>query len=102
MLVDYPCMKYDILEFRIIITLLSVAKCILSNIYFLKNCISSVYYPLSFLSVKAKLRSSSWWVRYFAQNSLEENVAAARKFEKAATKSSYNPNCQIFHLKSFH
>ncbi|XP_044510551.1 probable pectin methylesterase CGR2 isoform X2 [Mangifera indica] len=50
----------------------------------------------------AKLRSSSWWVRYFAQNGLEEDVAAARKFEKAATKSSYNPNCQIFHLKSFH
>ncbi|RVW56289.1 Uncharacterized protein CK203_111211 [Vitis vinifera] len=49
----------------------------------------------------AKLRSSSWWVRYFVQTSLEENEAAIKKFEPAITKSSYNPSCQIFHLKSY-
>ncbi|KAB5568838.1 hypothetical protein DKX38_002631 [Salix brachista] len=49
----------------------------------------------------AKLRSSSWWVRFFLQTSLEENEAAIKKFQQAATKSSYQPNCQIFHLKSF-
>lgn len=50
----------------------------------------------------AKLRSTSWWIRYFVQNNLEENEAAIKKFEQAATKRSYIPNCQIFHLKSFH
>ncbi|KAJ9674149.1 hypothetical protein PVL29_023604 [Vitis rotundifolia] len=49
----------------------------------------------------AKLRSLSWWVRYFVQTSLEENEAAIKKFEPAITKSSYNPSCQIFHLKSY-
>ncbi|KAJ6954791.1 hypothetical protein NC652_006287 [Populus alba x Populus x berolinensis] len=49
----------------------------------------------------AKLRSSTWWVRFFLQTSLEENEAAMKKFQQAATKSSYHPNCQIFHLKSF-
>ncbi|XP_011017068.1 PREDICTED: uncharacterized protein At3g49720-like isoform X2 [Populus euphratica] len=49
----------------------------------------------------AKLRSSAWWVRFFLQTSLEENEAAIKKFQQAATKSSYHPNCQIFHLKSF-
>ncbi|KAE9588487.1 hypothetical protein Lal_00002855 [Lupinus albus] len=48
----------------------------------------------------AKLRSSSWWTRYFAQNNLEENEAASKKFVQASTKSSYVPKCQIFHLKS--
>ncbi len=54
------------------------------------------------LLLKAKLRSTSWWIRYFVQNNLEENEAAIKKFEQAATKRSYIPNCQIFHLKSFH
>ncbi|XP_017420679.1 probable pectin methylesterase CGR3 isoform X1 [Vigna angularis] len=48
----------------------------------------------------AKMRSSSWWVRYFLQINLEENDAASKKFAQASTKSSYIPNCQIFHLKS--
>ncbi|XP_061350470.1 probable pectin methylesterase CGR3 [Gastrolobium bilobum] len=48
----------------------------------------------------AKMRSSSWWVRFFLQTNLEENEAAAKKFEQASTKSSYVPRCQIFHLKS--
>ncbi|KAM7280643.1 hypothetical protein ACFE04_007777 [Oxalis oulophora] len=47
----------------------------------------------------AKLRSSAWWVRYFAQTSLEENEAAAKKFEQAAKNQGYDPSCQIFHLK---
>lgn len=48
----------------------------------------------------AKLRSSSWWIRYFVQNKLEENEAASKKFEQASTKRLYKPTCQVFHLKS--
>ncbi|CAL9207438.1 unnamed protein product [Musa hybrid cultivar] len=47
-----------------------------------------------------KLRSSSWWIRYFVQTGLQENEAATKKFEQAASKSSYKPSCQIFHLVS--
>ncbi|KAJ7968373.1 S-adenosyl-L-methionine-dependent methyltransferase [Quillaja saponaria] len=50
----------------------------------------------------AKLRSSSWWIRFFVQTGLEENEIAAKKFEQASTKSSYKPACQVFHLKSHH
>ncbi|CAK8569801.1 unnamed protein product [Lathyrus sativus] len=50
----------------------------------------------------AKMRSGSWWVKFFLQNNLEENEAANKKFEQASTKSSYVPRCQIFHLKSLH
>ncbi|ESR35939.1 putative pectin methylesterase CGR3 [Citrus sinensis] len=50
----------------------------------------------------AKLRSSTWWIRYFLQNSLEENEVAAKKFEQASVKRSYKPACQVFHLKSYH
>ncbi|CAN6544549.1 unnamed protein product [Malus baccata var. baccata] len=50
----------------------------------------------------AKLRSSSWWIRYFVQTSLEENEVASKKFEQAALKKSYTPTCQVFHLKSYH
>ncbi|CAI9116021.1 OLC1v1017065C1 [Oldenlandia corymbosa var. corymbosa] len=49
----------------------------------------------------AKLRSAAWWFRYFVQLSLEENEAAVKKFDQAAAKGSYNPSCQIFHLKSY-
>ncbi|KMT00984.1 hypothetical protein BVRB_9g222470 isoform A [Beta vulgaris subsp. vulgaris] len=49
----------------------------------------------------AKLRSSSWWIRYFVQTSLEENEAATKKFEQAAAKRSYKPPCQVFHLKAY-
>lgn len=49
----------------------------------------------------AKFRSSTWWVRYFGQTNLEENGAAAKKFELASEKMSFRSNCQIFHLKSF-
>ncbi|XP_047337138.1 probable pectin methylesterase CGR3 [Impatiens glandulifera] len=49
-----------------------------------------------------KMRSSSWWIRYFMQTGLEENEFAVKKFEQAATKSSYKPACQIFHFKSHH
>ncbi|KAI3460120.1 hypothetical protein Pfo_016783 [Paulownia fortunei] len=49
----------------------------------------------------AKLRSSTWWIRYFVQMSLEENEAVVKKFEQAAEKRSYSPTCQIFHLKSY-
>lgn len=49
----------------------------------------------------AKLRSSSWWIRYFVQTSLEENEAATKKFDQAAAKRSYKPACQVFHLKAY-
>lgn len=50
----------------------------------------------------AKLRSSSWWLRFFVQTRLlENNEAASKKFEKAAEKRSYTPACQVFHLKSY-
>ncbi|GAB4853390.1 Probable pectin methylesterase cgr2 [Ancistrocladus abbreviatus] len=49
----------------------------------------------------AKLRSSSWWIRYFLQTSLEDNEAAAKKFEHTSAKRSYKPACQVFHLKSY-
>ena len=48
----------------------------------------------------AKLRSASWWIRYFVQTGLEENEAVAKKFEQEAKKQSYKPGCQIFHLSS--
>lgn len=50
----------------------------------------------------AKLRSSSWWIRYFVQTGLEENEVAIKKFEQASAKRSYKPSCQIFHLNSNH
>ncbi|GMI68001.1 hypothetical protein like AT3G49720 [Hibiscus trionum] len=50
----------------------------------------------------AKMRSSTWWVGLFGQNSLEENEAATKKFEQAASKGSYQPACQVFHLKPYH
>ncbi|KAL0387095.1 UNVERIFIED_CONTAM: putative pectin methylesterase CGR3 [Sesamum radiatum] len=50
----------------------------------------------------AKLRSSSWWIRFFIQTSLEENEAAIKKFEQAASKKSYKSACQVFHLKPLH
>ncbi|KAJ8769781.1 hypothetical protein K2173_007641 [Erythroxylum novogranatense] len=50
----------------------------------------------------AKFRSSSWWIRFFMQSSLEENEVAVKKFEQASIKGSYKPVCQVFHLKSFH
>ncbi|KAL0412644.1 UNVERIFIED_CONTAM: putative pectin methylesterase CGR3 [Sesamum radiatum] len=50
----------------------------------------------------AKLRSSSWWIRFFIQTSLEENESAIKKFEQAASKKSYKSACQVFHLKPLH
>ncbi|XP_062101469.1 probable pectin methylesterase CGR2 [Humulus lupulus] len=49
----------------------------------------------------AKMRSSSWWIRFFVSTSLEENEVVIKKFEQAASKSAYQPSCQVFHLKSF-
>ncbi|KAH6813464.1 transmembrane protein [Perilla frutescens var. frutescens] len=42
----------------------------------------------------AKLRSSSWWIRFFIQTSLEENESAVKKFEQAASKKSFKSACQ--------
>ncbi|KAJ4964595.1 hypothetical protein NE237_016444 [Protea cynaroides] len=50
----------------------------------------------------AKLRSSSWWIRYFVQTGLQENEAATKKFEQAGTKKLYKPSCQVFHLNVYH
>ncbi|KAJ8764788.1 hypothetical protein K2173_009193 [Erythroxylum novogranatense] len=49
----------------------------------------------------AKFRSSSWWIRFFMQISLEENEGASKKFEQASIKRSYKPACQVFHLKAY-
>lgn len=49
----------------------------------------------------AKMRSSSWWKQFFSETNFEENEAADKKFEQAASKMSYSPNCQIFHLNSY-
>nr|GLL38972.1 uncharacterized protein At3g49720-like [Ipomoea trifida] len=51
---------------------------------------------------RAKMRSSTWWSRFFNQISLEENEGANKKFQQAVTKDGYKPKCQIFHLKSYH
>lgn len=48
----------------------------------------------------AKLRSTSWWIRFFFQAGLEENETATKKLAQAANKRSYKPSCQIFHLNS--
>ncbi|KAL7221686.1 hypothetical protein ACSBR1_023604 [Camellia fascicularis] len=49
----------------------------------------------------AKMRSSSWWMRFFVQTSLEVNEAATKKFEQAAIQSG-KLSCQVFHLNSYH
>lgn len=49
----------------------------------------------------AKMRSSSWWMRFFVQTSLEVNEAATKKFEQAAIHSG-KLSCQVFHLNSYH
>lgn len=46
----------------------------------------------------AKLRSQSWWQRYFESLGLQENESMTRKFEQIQMQRSYKPNCQIFHL----
>ena len=56
---------------------------------------------LGLFALKAKLRSASWWIRYFFQTGLEENETAMKKFEQAASKRSYKPGCQIFHVSSY-
>lgn len=50
----------------------------------------------------AKLRSSSWWVKYFVQFGLEENQSLIKKFEQAAIKESYQSSCQVIHLNTNH
>ncbi|KAK9061917.1 hypothetical protein SSX86_019101 [Deinandra increscens subsp. villosa] len=56
---------------------------------------------LSSFGRPAKLRSASWWARFFVQTSFEENEAAMTKFVEAASKGSYKPKCQVFHLNSY-
>ncbi|CAL4951434.1 unnamed protein product [Urochloa decumbens] len=48
----------------------------------------------------AKLRSYSWWTRYFVQTGLTENEGPLKKFEEVTSKNEYKPDCQIFHLSS--
>lgn len=69
-------------------------------LFALKNKISeSLNLLVGVFVMQAKFRSSSWWIRFFIQTSLEENEAANKKFEQAAKKQSYRPACQVFHLK---
>lgn len=46
----------------------------------------------------AKLRSQSWWQKYFESLGLQENESMTRKFEQLQMQKSYKPICQIFHL----
>ncbi|CAN8251482.1 unnamed protein product [Cochlearia groenlandica] len=43
----------------------------------------------------AKMRSALWCVGFFSQANLEEN-------KEAASKITYEPACQVFHLKPLH
>jgi len=47
------------------------------------------------------MRSSSWWKEFFSETNLEENEVVVKKFEQDASRMSYNPTCQIFHIKSY-
>ncbi|KAL6961295.1 putative pectin methylesterase cgr2 [Sarracenia purpurea var. burkii] len=49
----------------------------------------------------AKMRSPSWWMRFFVQTSLEVNEVATKKFEQASIENTYKPSCQVFLLNSF-
>ncbi|CAN1825655.1 Probable pectin methylesterase CGR3 [Linum perenne] len=49
----------------------------------------------------AKMRSKSWWKRYFGLTNVEINEVVTKKFEQAAKTMSYSPSCQIFHLKAY-
>jgi len=55
---------------------------------------------LSKVGRPAKLRSQSWWQRYFESLGLQENESMTRKFEQVQMQRSYKPNCQIFHLST--
>lgn len=70
-----------------------VGKSIFVSLHSFEDDILRVY-------MQAKLRSSSWWIRYFVQTGMEENRSVMKKFEQAAAKQSYKPGCQIFHLNS--
>lgn len=50
----------------------------------------------------AKMRSQTWWTRFFDQMGMEMNEATSKKFEEAATQNSVKLACQVFHLKTFH
>ncbi|CAM8935269.1 unnamed protein product [Rhodiola kirilowii] len=50
----------------------------------------------------AKLRSSTWWIRFFIQNKIEENETAVKKFEQISNKRAFKPSCQVLHLKARH
>lgn len=71
----------------------------LNNIKKKKKIFRSEVALIDFL-MKANLRSLSWWIRYFVRTSLEEDEVALKKFERPAWTNSYNPNWQIFHLRS--
>ncbi|RVX23449.1 Uncharacterized protein CK203_000716 [Vitis vinifera] len=44
----------------------------------------------------AKMRSSSWWIRYFVQTSLEENEAAIKKFDQLQPRSLTSQHARCF------
>ncbi|KAG2408506.1 probable pectin methylesterase CGR3 isoform X1 [Vigna umbellata] len=49
----------------------------------------------------AKMRSPSWWKQFFTDSSIKQNESASKKFEQAASKMSFKPTCQVFHLSSY-
>ncbi|WVZ23021.1 hypothetical protein V8G54_001565 [Vigna mungo] len=50
---------------------------------------------------KAKMRSPSWWKQFFTDSSIKQDESASKKFEQAASKMSFKPTCQVFHLSSY-
>uniref|UniRef100_A0A7N0ZWT4 S-adenosyl-L-methionine-dependent methyltransferase n=2 Tax=Kalanchoe fedtschenkoi TaxID=63787 RepID=A0A7N0ZWT4_KALFE len=47
----------------------------------------------------AKLRSATWWIRFFNQYKFEENDSAMKKFEQTSNKRGFKPSCHVFNLK---
>ncbi|KAK4776687.1 hypothetical protein SAY86_005375 [Trapa natans] len=55
---------------------------------------------LSKFGKPAKMRSKTWWVKFFMQTNLEEKEPATKKFEQASLKMDLQPACQVFSLET--
>ncbi|CAA3011424.1 Hypothetical predicted protein [Olea europaea subsp. europaea] len=95
--VDYPSSKY------LKKTIPDLARVSSTSLVIFTGISRAKVPELSKFGRQAKMRSSSWWGKFFVLTSLDENEAARKKFEQSATKSSHTPSlrCQIFHLKSY-
>lgn len=74
-----------------------------STNFFLNDTAKHGFMKLTlYFIMKAKMRSKTWWVKYFMQTNLEENEPVIKKFEEASSKMTFQPTCQVFHLKPYH